>query len=285
MAKLWAHVTDPPPMPSADRPELVPDFDDVVERAMAKDPAQRYQRAGQIAQDLRGLATAGAAAQFAPEPEPSADPATHSSIPKLLADLEAFARREGPALEAANELSLQLRKAFHYLEELVRQVIQADPPFGVKLDVIYIGALPSARLSAGRVECVMKALGDAEVVDTVKFTYHMSSPRKTRIALRSEEARVLKGQLERAGLDFDSRAVGDKFEAVLIEVDLAASATLRADYEHRSVDIFCQNVGVLGPARYSIPAAEFDEAVWEFGQLLFGLPSRFAGLRLPVDAE
>ncbi len=27
----------------------------------------------------------------------------------------------------------------------------------------------------------------------------------------------------------------------------------------------------------------FREAIWEFGQLLFGLPSRFAGLRLPEE--
>jgi hypothetical protein len=50
MAKLWAHVTDPPPLPRGFRPELVKDFDDVVARATAKDPTERYATAGAVAE-------------------------------------------------------------------------------------------------------------------------------------------------------------------------------------------------------------------------------------------
>ena len=49
MAKLWAHVTDPPPSPSLKRPDLVPAFDEVVARATAKDPDERYPRASDLA--------------------------------------------------------------------------------------------------------------------------------------------------------------------------------------------------------------------------------------------
>lgn len=49
MAKLWAHVTDPPPSPSLKRPELVKAFDDVVARATAKDPGERYAKASELA--------------------------------------------------------------------------------------------------------------------------------------------------------------------------------------------------------------------------------------------
>ena len=49
MAKLWAHVTDPPPMPRVVRPDLVEDFDDVVARATAKDPEERFATAGEVA--------------------------------------------------------------------------------------------------------------------------------------------------------------------------------------------------------------------------------------------
>jgi len=48
MAKLWAHVTDPPPMPRVVRPDLVEDFDAVVARATAKDPDERYATAGEL---------------------------------------------------------------------------------------------------------------------------------------------------------------------------------------------------------------------------------------------
>jgi serine/threonine protein kinase len=49
MAKLWAHVTDPPPAPSLKRPDMVRAFDVVVARATAKDPDERYQRASELA--------------------------------------------------------------------------------------------------------------------------------------------------------------------------------------------------------------------------------------------
>ena len=49
MAKLWAHVQDPPPSPSLSRPELIKAFDDVVARATAKNPNDRYAKASEVA--------------------------------------------------------------------------------------------------------------------------------------------------------------------------------------------------------------------------------------------
>jgi hypothetical protein len=48
MAKLWAHVSDPPPLPRTERPELVEAFDDIVSRATAKDPEDRFATAGAL---------------------------------------------------------------------------------------------------------------------------------------------------------------------------------------------------------------------------------------------
>ena len=274
---------------SRERPELPAALDAILERALAKDPAQRFQRAGELAQRLRSLSLPPGSAQFDVDAEPSGELAAQESLSMLLADLQAFSRK-APSLDAANELSMRLRKAFHYLEELVRRVIDASPPFAVKLDVIYLGALPAANLSGGRVECATKKLGDADVVDCVTLTYRVKSSRKGRIVLNGAKAGVLKRHLEQARLKFDSREVpgeagADSLEAFLIDVDLAATATLRGNYERETVEIACENVGVLGRARYRLAAAEFDEAIWEFGRLLFGQPSRFAGMRLPASKD
>ena len=56
-AKMWAHLHDEPPRPTALRPELPAAFDAVVQRALAKDPAHRQPSAG----DLGRAATAAAA--------------------------------------------------------------------------------------------------------------------------------------------------------------------------------------------------------------------------------
>ena len=95
IAKLWAHISNPPPRPSATRPDLVPAFDDVVARATAKDPADRYATAGEMAAAAReaialqqqaqsGGAVAppsnfGAAAPPAPTPPPSLVPVAPES--------------------------------------------------------------------------------------------------------------------------------------------------------------------------------------------------------------
>jgi DNA-binding beta-propeller fold protein YncE len=64
-AKLWAQLSDPPPVPSQVCPELAYEFDAVVARAMAKDPRQRYPSAG----DLGRAARAAAAGRVPAEPE------------------------------------------------------------------------------------------------------------------------------------------------------------------------------------------------------------------------
>jgi serine/threonine-protein kinase len=53
VAKLWAHVADPPPLPCSRIPELVAVFDEVVAKATAKDPADRYATAGEFAAAVR----------------------------------------------------------------------------------------------------------------------------------------------------------------------------------------------------------------------------------------
>ena len=288
---LLDRIVEQPVAPvTRQRPEIPAALDAILERALAKDPAQRFQRAGELARRLRQLSLPAGSAPLDFDAEPSGEiPDAQASLSKLLADLAAFSRRE-PSLEAANELSMRLRKAFHYLEELVRRVIHANPPFTVKLDVIYLGALPAADMSNGHVACATRKVGDAEVVDCVKLTYRMKSSRKARIVLNRSKAGVLKRHLDLAKIKFDSREVTDdagavRLEAFLIEVDLAASATLRGNYERQTVEIACENVGVLGPANYRLDAADVDDAIWEFGQLLFGQPSRFAGLRLPAAVE
>src|SRR3954470_18505487 len=56
-ARLWAHLSEPPPKPTALVPEIPSAFDAVIERALAKDPEERYQSAG----DLGRAAIAAAA--------------------------------------------------------------------------------------------------------------------------------------------------------------------------------------------------------------------------------
>jgi class 3 adenylate cyclase/tetratricopeptide (TPR) repeat protein len=52
MATLWAHVQDPPPRVSEHRRELPPALDEVIARAMAKDPNNRFSTTGEFVAQL-----------------------------------------------------------------------------------------------------------------------------------------------------------------------------------------------------------------------------------------
>lgn len=56
-ARLWAHLNDPPPK-SSDR-GAPPAFDDVIARALAKDPEERYPSAGDLGRAARAAAANG----------------------------------------------------------------------------------------------------------------------------------------------------------------------------------------------------------------------------------
>jgi serine/threonine-protein kinase len=67
---MSAHLLSPPPRPSMTRPGLSPAFDDVIARGMAKQPAARFESAGQLAQ------AATAAASSPPPTSAHAHPVT-----------------------------------------------------------------------------------------------------------------------------------------------------------------------------------------------------------------
>ena len=52
-AVVYAHIAEPPPRPTADRPELPAAIDEVVAKGMAKDPSDRYQSAGELLEEAR----------------------------------------------------------------------------------------------------------------------------------------------------------------------------------------------------------------------------------------
>lgn len=49
---LYKHVSEPPPAPSAGNADVTPEVDAIVLKALAKDPAERYQRASQMKAEI-----------------------------------------------------------------------------------------------------------------------------------------------------------------------------------------------------------------------------------------
>ena len=85
-AKLWAHVSEPPPRPSERVPALGQAFDPIVARAMAKVPEQRYASAGQVGEAMLEAVRPPVPAPPPPAaetPAPAAPPRPSERVPGL----------------------------------------------------------------------------------------------------------------------------------------------------------------------------------------------------------
>jgi streptogramin lyase/tRNA A-37 threonylcarbamoyl transferase component Bud32 len=74
---LWAHVEEPPPKVTDERPDLSVEVDEVVAAAMAKDPDERTAAAGEVATGLRsalGLEAPTGEQPAPPRPRPARKP-------------------------------------------------------------------------------------------------------------------------------------------------------------------------------------------------------------------
>ena len=72
MMVLWAHVTDPPPRVTDRRPDLSPTVDQVLARALAKTPQNRFSSCGEFADSLRAALSRGVTAAWLSALPPSA---------------------------------------------------------------------------------------------------------------------------------------------------------------------------------------------------------------------
>ena len=89
VAKMYAHITEPPPAVTALRPDVPAAFDAIVARAMAKDAAERYASAGELARAAQAI--------LAPPPAAQSWAAPPSSVPGWTTVAGLAARRAGPA--------------------------------------------------------------------------------------------------------------------------------------------------------------------------------------------
>jgi Protein kinase domain len=82
-AVMWAHVFAPPPRLSDHRPDLGTRFDDVLKRALAKDPAERHAAATELIADFRvaGLAPTSHAIEGGARYE-NPDPPRGAEVPR-----------------------------------------------------------------------------------------------------------------------------------------------------------------------------------------------------------
>lgn len=104
---LAAHLNNPPPRPSEIRPSLPAEIDEVVARAMAKNPDDRYASAGDLARSVRRVLAPG----LARAPQPGGKIGSAQEPPSALPRSEGIEEAEGPDLSSATYSRLYERRA------------------------------------------------------------------------------------------------------------------------------------------------------------------------------
>jgi ABC-type transport system substrate-binding protein/class 3 adenylate cyclase/tRNA A-37 threonylcarbamoyl transferase component Bud32 len=167
VAAVLAHLNEQPPSLHDLRPELPAALDDVVRRALAKSPDERYATAGELVDDARGAAGGADGASVSRTPQlrtfliadvrgytrytqehgDEAGAELAATFAQLVRDV--VSKRDGRLLELRGDEALVVfesaRKALQAAVELQAQVAEAELPRGVGIGVDAGEAVPVGR--------------------------------------------------------------------------------------------------------------------------------------------
>jgi len=289
-------VTSPHERPSEVDPAIPRGFDLILARALAKEPGRRYQRAAELAADLRNLRSLLLAAEQRARADagqadgeaaggdgtaPAASPTAKSGVLGMLrqkAESDA-AKRPGPAV-SAETIDATMRAAFRYLNELGTEIKAARPACQRRLELIFLGALPEFVYTSPFVDYRTRAGSEAALCERIIFTARLETPEPVRIDLVRDEIPLMKAELDRVGFKYECVETKSDFGVVMrgrftIAAGLPVNADLRVDYQSGIVHVDLRNIGLWGSAKLQLPIGELDDT-WleEFSKLALGMESR-----------
>ena len=332
----------------------------VVDRALAKKPEERYQRAAEMAKDLRNYGSAEEvfektlvlpkkpvhidlltdldkfsenydreqqqraqeeakelrrrqeekeALQRAwqlpddllkpePEPAPRAEPrkppvyepsaAVNEKRRAMLERLEKQAAAQ-PAREDPNaardralaKLDAAMREADRFLIQIANQVNSVHPASDLPFDVLYLGRIPSVKLSEASVRARYERAGEREVIDSIKLAWRVTPALPHTATLhRDDIARGIR-YLKEAGAEHKALAerrndFGQPIKAqVTLTGSLPCEVLIRADYADDSLSIELTGVRRIGRYRAELDSGELEDAVDELVRYMLGVDDEF----------
>ena len=337
-----------PPLRSLDR-QIPAAFERIVDRALAKNPEDRYQRAADLAADLRRIARGASLTN-------SATPVQEDRArTQLLEDLDRFAERFdreeqarieaeeqaqrrkeeemrrwgqeqarerdaferslGPTPAAAltntgamhraaldmlrrqappaaadpnderdrriTELSNAMSGAFQYFAELVRELNAVRPTSGQPYEFIYLGKLPSVRLSDAAVESRKGYAHGREVPDQIAMRFRITPSAPARVILQGEDISRCAQYLASMKIPFAQRHEPKRGFRKPPRAELTVTASLpcevvvRPDYDAHAVGVELINVRRLGRVHYRLACAAFSTVVDEVARYMLGVDDDF----------
>ena len=192
VAVLWAHIREDPPLPSDVNRELPRAFDGIVDRALAKDPRNRYESAGALAADVQSAVRTKARAPRVRLPRARRRSRRFWLVPGLAGLLAGAALGAGVTAGARHDST--------------RTVTSVT---GVRADATLLGLVPASL----RDRCVRAPLPTPDFEASVSCTpagKTITSVVYSRVA----SSRLMRGQFERSAWAHEVALPGDRVSPV-----------------------------------------------------------------------
>ncbi|HXM81573.1 MAG TPA: serine/threonine-protein kinase [Burkholderiales bacterium] len=348
-----------PPLRQID-PQIPAGFDRIMDRALAKKPQDRYQRASEVASDLRNYHSLGGGTEFDKTvllprlPTPAVADEEQKVRNQLIDDLDQFAKnfeaqakehlraeqeerlkkeqswrdwgaaeeqkrtafergahtgsetdpkwmsttrrmeaveimRQQAALkkEQANAranamaaLDAAMRAAFQYLTEFGKEMNLHEPHAGKPYEFIYLGRLPSVRLTQASVNNrTLKLSASKELCAQIQFHYRVRAAEPPKVMLLGEDVGRCEQYLKSLRVAFQQRANNDgKERPVLFVVTglLPCEVNIRADYEAATATVELINVRRFGRVTVRFATEAFKGVIDDLARYVLGVDNDFS---------
>ena len=155
MAIMWRHIQDPIPSAKDVHSELPEDFDEVMEKALAKEPQDRYQTAGDFAAALSKLVVTA---------EASAQPKRLQTIASEAIRHIQSKRDESRIQELMHEFEGTRSSGMQSLSRMAQKVTMEDKPTEVDSEPALPDAVATRKRSSGLVWAVVAVIAVIAIV-------------------------------------------------------------------------------------------------------------------------
>ena len=230
-ARLWAHLSEPPPAPSCAGGRIPVAFDAVIARAMAKDPAHRYASAGELSR------AAGAAVGEPAAPPPAAPADDRRALAtRALADPFSLAAAGAIALAGVilGGLALALPLALVvYLAGAVRAYLDDDVREAVRAQVEPARAPPPASGLSEEIQLLLRQAAQTrsrvhEAIEEAGLPYTEVAAEVDRLVATMHDAAARAQRLHEGLRDAPPDEVAARLERVKAEDDPAKADLVAA---------------------------------------------------------
>ena len=196
--------------------------------------------------------------------------------------------RESPGVAREKDLAAldaALRTAFQYLAEVVREMNALTPTSQRPYEYIYLGKLPTVKLSEGFVDSRPLHIPGRDVLERIQMRYKITLSAPAKASLLGEDIvrcmDYFKGV--RAECKVQPEAKNDFGKVIRAQCTVSGSLPceiiIRGDYEAPSVVIELRNVRRLGRIEYRIGTDKLADATDDLARYVLGVDDDFEKLR------